>query len=62
VRVLKSTTTTMTEERALVLQAVIDGQIGVEHVTLEEIFEAEDAIFEEVASSLTPFNTWETIQ
>jgi hypothetical protein len=52
----------MTEERALVLQAVMDGQLGVEHVTLDEIFEAEDAIFEEVASMLTPFTTWETIQ
>lgn len=52
----------MTEERALVLQAVIDGQIGVEHVTIDEIFEAEDAIFEESASMLTPFTTWETLQ
>lgn len=52
----------MTEERALVLQAVMDGQLGVENVTLDEIFEAEDAIFEEVASMLTPFTTWETIQ
>jgi hypothetical protein len=52
----------MTEERALVLAAVLEGQIGVEHVTLEEIFEAEDVLFEDFASEVTPFTTWETIQ
>jgi hypothetical protein len=52
----------MTEERALVLQAVLDGQLGVEYVTLDEIFEAEDALFEEYANSVTPFTTWETLQ
>lgn len=52
----------ITEERRLVLQAVLDGQIGVEHVTLEEIFILEDELFEEVAEMHTPFATWETLQ
>lgn len=52
----------LTEERRLVLSAVLSGQIGVEHVSLEEIIAAEDELFEEFASDLTPFATWETIQ
>lgn len=52
----------ITEERRMVLQAVLDGQLGVEHVTLEEIFILEDELFEEVAEMHSPFQTWETLQ
>jgi len=53
---------TLGEDRALYLQAVLDGQLGVEYVSLEEIVFLQDVIFEEEAAKLTPFATWETIQ
>jgi hypothetical protein len=52
----------LNEDRMLVMQAVMDGQIGVEHVTLDEIVMCEDAIFEDYAATLTPFQTYHVIQ
>ena len=52
----------MTEERIMVMTAVIEGQISDKHVTLKEIYEFEDMLFEEFASRYTPFATWETLQ
>lgn len=52
----------MNEDRMLVMQAVMASQIGVEHVTLEEIVMCEDAIFEEYAASVTPFQTYHVVQ
>ena len=50
------------EDRSMIMQAVLDGQLSAEYVTMEEIFELEDELFEEVAAKYTPFATWETIQ
>lgn len=52
----------LTEDRRMILHAVLEGKIGVEHVTLQEIVELEEELFEEVAEMHTPFATWETIQ
>jgi hypothetical protein len=50
------------EDRDMIIQAVFDGQLGVEHITMDEIFELEDALFEEICDEVTPFAIWETIQ
>lgn len=50
------------EDRDMIIQAVFDGQLGVEHITMDEIFELEESIFEEICDEVTPFAIWETIQ
>lgn len=50
------------EDREMIIQAVFDGQLGVEHISMDEIFDLEDALFEEICDELTPFALWETIQ
>ena len=52
----------MNEDRMLVMQAVLAGQIGVEHVTLDEIVMCEDILFEEYAATVTPFQTYHVVQ
>lgn len=50
------------DDREMIIQAVFDGQLGVEHITMDEIYELEDELFELVASQKTVFDTWETLQ
>lgn len=50
------------QDRELIIQAVFDGQLSVEYISMDEIYELEDDLFEEIASERTPFTTWETIQ
>ena len=50
------------DDREMIVQAVLDGVLSAEHITMEEIYELEDELFEEVAAKYTPFATWETIQ
>jgi hypothetical protein len=52
----------LNEDRMLVMQAVMQGQIGVEHVTLDEIVMCEDFLFEEYAASVTYFQTYDVVQ
>ena len=52
----------MTEERQMVMQAVLDGKLDASHVTMEEIRELEDAVFEAIAAKKTPFEIWDTLQ
>ena len=49
-------------DREMIVQAVLDGILSAEHITMEEIEELEDALFEEVCDKYTPFSTWETLQ
>ena len=49
-------------DREMLRQAVFDGQLGVEHITMDDIFEMEDELFEFIADERTPFSTWETLQ
>ena len=52
----------MTEERQLVMMAVLEGRLPPEAVTMEELQEVEDTLFELIAGKHTPFTTWETLQ
>ena len=50
------------DDREMIIQAVFDGQLGAEYITMEEIYEIEDELFELVAAEKTVFDTWETLQ
>ncbi len=52
----------MTEERQMVMQAVLEGMLDASYVTLEELQEVEETIFELIADRKTPFQTHETLQ
>lgn len=52
----------MTEDRQLVMMAVLEGKLDSSHVTLEEIQELEEAVFEAIASKKTVFDTYEVMQ
>lgn len=52
----------MTEERQMVMQAVLEGKLDPTHVTMEELQEVENTIFELIADRKTPFQTHETLQ
>jgi hypothetical protein len=52
----------MNEERKLVMQAVLEGKLDASHVTMAEIKEVEELVFELIADMKTPFATHETLQ
>jgi hypothetical protein len=52
----------MTEDRQMVMMAVIEGKLDASHVTMEEIQELEDRVVELIADRKSPFQTWETLQ
>lgn len=52
----------MTEERQMIMIAVLEGKLPPEAVTMEELQEVEDTLFELIAGKHTPFSTWETLQ
>ena len=52
----------MTEERQLVMTAVLEGKLPATAVTMEELHEVEEILFELIADRKTPFSTWETLQ
>jgi hypothetical protein len=50
------------QDREMIIQAVLDGILGVEHITMDDIFQLEDELFEEICDKYTPFAIWETEQ
>jgi biotin synthase-like enzyme len=52
----------MTEDRAMIMQAVLEGKLPPDSVTMEELNEVEDTIFEIIAERQTPFETFEVMQ
>lgn len=52
----------MTEERRQIVIAVFEGRLPADAITMEELHELEDAVFEAVAAKKTAFDTWETLQ
>jgi hypothetical protein len=52
----------MTEDRQMIMMAVLEGKLDASHVTMEEVKELENTIFELIADRKTPFETWETLQ
>lgn len=52
----------MTEERQAVMLKVMAGELPATEVTIEELHEVEELLFELIADQKTPFATHETIQ
>ena len=52
----------MNEERRMVMQSVLEGKLPADAVTMEELHEVEEILFELIADRKTPFQTWETLQ
>lgn len=52
----------MTEDRQEVMLKVLAGELPATAVTLEELHEVEEMLFELIADQVTPFATHETIQ
>jgi hypothetical protein len=52
----------MTEERQAVMLKVMQGVLPATDVTLEELQEVEELLFELIADQKTPFATHETLQ
>lgn len=52
----------MTADRQAVMTAVLEGKLDASHVTMEEIQEVEEILFELIADRKTPFQTWGTLQ
>jgi len=52
----------MTEDRKMVMVAVLEGKLPPENVTMEELNEVEDLLFELIAEKVSPFATHDTIQ
>jgi hypothetical protein len=52
----------MKEDRQLIMLAVLEGKLPPESVTMEELEEVEDTLFELICAKHTQFSTWETLQ
>ena len=52
----------MNHTRQMIMLAVLEGKLPPESVTMEEIQEVEDILFELIASKHTEFSTVETAQ
>ena len=52
----------MNEERRMVMQSVLEGKLPADAVTMEELHEVEEILFELIADRKSPFATWETVQ
>lgn len=50
------------EDREMIIQAVFDGVLDPSHITMDELQEIEENLFEEICDLKTPFQTWETLQ
>lgn len=50
------------QDREMIVQAVLDGVLSAEHITDEELYDLEDAVFEAVCDKYSPFTIWETEQ
>lgn len=52
----------MTEDRQMVVMAVLEGKLDASHITMEELRELEEAVFEAVADKRSHFQTFEVMQ
>ena len=52
----------MTNDRVMIMEAVLSGKLSVDNVSLEELEEVEEILFEVIAAKKTPYLTFETLQ
>lgn len=52
----------MNEDRRMIMVAVLEGKLPADSVTMEEINEVQDLVFELIADRVSPFATHDTIQ
>jgi hypothetical protein len=52
----------MTEERQFVMQMVLEGKLPADSVTLEELDEVQEVLFELICQRQTPFDAFEVMQ
>lgn len=52
----------MNAERIMVIEAVLSGKLSVDNVTLEELEQVENILFDLIAAKNTPYETFETLQ
>lgn len=50
------------QDRTLIRMAVFDGVLDESHLTMDDLYDMEDTVFELLCDKLTPFTTWETVQ
>ena len=52
----------MSEDRQFIMQMVLEGKLPADSVTMEELDEVQDIIFELICERQTPFSTFEVMQ
>ena len=52
----------MTPERQMIVMAVFEGKLTADHITMEELEEVEELVFDLIAAKHTPYDTFEVIQ
>jgi hypothetical protein len=52
----------MTEDRQMIMQAVLEGKLPADSVTMEELNEVHEVLFELICDRQTPFSTFQVMQ
>jgi hypothetical protein len=52
----------MTEDRQMIMQAVLEGKLPADSVTLDELDEVQEILFELICERQTPFSTFQVMQ
>jgi hypothetical protein len=52
----------MTEDRQMIMQAVLEGKLPADSVTMDELDEVREVLFELICERQTPFSTFEVMQ
>jgi hypothetical protein len=52
----------MSEDRQFIMQMVLEGKLPADSVTMEELDEVQEVLFELICERQTPFSTFEVMQ
>ena len=52
----------MTEDRQMIMQAVLEGKLPPDSVTMDELDEVKEVLIELICERQTPFETFEVMQ
>ncbi len=52
----------MTEDRQFIMQMVLEGKLPADSVTMEELNEVHEVLFELICDRQTPFSTFQVMQ